>query len=55
MSNYRKHYNPIYGLWELQREKPSGFRLDSTIWETVLCRDTEAEIDAEMAQIQVKG
>lgn len=51
MTNYRKHYNPIYKLWELEREQPSGFVEGATTWAMVAMRETEAEIDSELEQL----
>jgi hypothetical protein len=48
MSNYRKHYNVIYQLWELEQRQPSSFVEGATTWQIIACRETEAELDREI-------
>jgi hypothetical protein len=51
MSTVRKHYNPIYMLWEIQREQPSEVVEGHSIWKTLSCRESEAEADAEIERL----
>lgn len=46
---YRKHYNQVYKLWELQKSGKS--LIDTDIWITLTYRETEAEIDVELAKV----
>lgn len=51
ITNYRKYYNPIYKLWELEREQPSGFIEGATTWVVVAVREKETEIDNELERL----
>ena len=51
IGNYRKHYNPIYRLWEVQRKQGSSIIEGVVIWITITCLETESEADAEIERL----